>query len=235
MTYVASPATLVLVHGAFHGAWCWDKVTKLLDSAGVPSIAVDLPLTDFESDVETTSAAIEDAGSPVVLVGHSYSGSVITEAGNHPAVRHLVYVSAVVSEPDGTIASSIEGQTPTGLVAGFRYAQDGTITVDRDVARECFYADCDPVEAEAALDRLRPLGSLCFSGAVKRAAWREKPSTYALCTDDRALDPISQRELAVRCTKVVEWPTSHSPFLSRPELVAELLVGLAVAVESGGA
>jgi pimeloyl-ACP methyl ester carboxylesterase len=233
MAEVVAPPTLVLVHGAFHGAWCWAKVTQLLDAAGIATVEVELPLTDFAGDVATTTAAIESAGGPVVLVGHSYGGSVITQAGNHPAVRHLVYLCAIASDTDGTIAGSMAANaSPTGLVAGFRMAEDQTITIDRDIARACFYHDCDPAEAEAALDMLRPIASACFGGVVTTAAWRERPSTYVRCTDDRALDPELQRHYASRCTNVVEWPTSHSPFISRPELVVNLFVALAGATRA---
>ena len=227
MTNADAAPTVVLVHGAWHGAWCWDKVVALLDTAGVASRAVELPLTSLAADVAATTAAIDAAGGPVVLGGHSYGGVVITEAGNHPAVRHLGYVCAFAVDAGRSAASAIDEDTAqTDLANGLIIGDDGYVTLDRDIARECFYADCDPADAEAALDRLRPIAFGCIREPVTTAAWRTKPSTYALCTQDRAIHPELQRVLAKSCTNVVEWPTSHSPFLSQPALVADLLVGL---------
>ncbi len=227
MTNADGPATAVLVHGAWHGNWCWDKVAKLLGDAGVRSVAVELPLTSLAADVAATTDAIDEAGGPVVLVGHSYGGIVITEAGNHPAVEQLVYVCAFPVDAGRGAMNSVDEQVPlTDLASGFVSHDDGTITIDREIARACFYGDCDPADADAALDRLRPIAMSCFTDTVTTPAWRTKPSTYALCTDDRAIHPEHQRVLAACCTDVVEWPTSHSPFLSQPELVTDLLLGL---------
>ena len=227
MTNADAAATVVLVHGAWHGGWCWDKVVPLLTDAGVGSVAVELPFTDLAADVGATTAAIDAVDGPVVLVGHSYGGIVISEAGNHPSVRHLVYVCAFAADAGRSAASAVDEQTtPTELGKGF-VIDDGLVTLDRAIARACFYGDCDPAEADAALDRLRPIAFACFTDTVTTAAWRTKPSTYALCTEDRAVHPDLQRALAAGCTTVVEWPTSHSPFLSQPALVADLLVNVA--------
>ena len=227
MTNADEPATVVLVHGAWHGAWCWDNVVELLTDAGVRSVAVELPFTDLAADVAATTAAIDAVEGPAVLVGHSYGGIVISEAGNHPAVRHLVYVCAFAADSGRSAASAVDEHTaPTELGKGFIIGDDGQVTLDREIARACFYADCDPADADAALDRLRPISFACFNDTVTTAAWRTKPSTYALCTEDRAVHPELQRVLAAGCTNIVEWPTSHSPFLSQPALVADLLVSL---------
>ena len=221
---------VVLVHGAWHGAWCWDKVVAGLEAAGVPVDAIDLPLTSFADDVEATRGAVDAAGGPVVLCGHSYGGAVITEAGDHPSVAHLVYVCAfALDEGESTAAAATGEELPsTDLGDAFRFSEDGVMVhLDPEGARTAFYLDCDRAEADAAIARLRPMPFSCFTTPVGTAAWHDRPSTYAVCTDDKAVHPALQRVLAARCTTSVDWPTSHSPFVSRPELVVDLLAGLA--------
>jgi pimeloyl-ACP methyl ester carboxylesterase len=222
--------TVVLVHGAWHGAWCWDKVVAGLDAKGVPVAAVELPLTSLADDAEATSAAIEAAGGPVVLCGHSYGGTVITQAGDHPSVAHLVYVCAfALDEGESTAAAATGQEVPsTDLGDAFRFSDDGEMVhLDPEGGRTALYLDCDRAEADAALARLRPMPFSCFTTPVTKVAWRDRPSTYAVCTNDRAVHPELQRVLAARCTKSVEWPTGHSPFLPHPELVVDLVAGLA--------
>jgi pimeloyl-ACP methyl ester carboxylesterase len=218
--------TVVLVHGAWHGAWCWDEVVARLDADSVSNIAVDLPMTSLADDVAATRAAIDAADGPVVLVGHSYGGVVISEAGNHPAVRHLVYLCALAVDSGRSAASSVEDDSLPGTALGdaFRVADDGLVTVEPGSVVECFYADCDPDLAAAAADRLRPIAFGCLTDTVSHAAWHDRPSTYVVCTEDAAVHPEVQRVLARNCTDVVEWSTSHSPFLSQPDLVSDLLV-----------
>jgi pimeloyl-ACP methyl ester carboxylesterase len=188
--------------------------------------AVDLPLTSFEDDVDATRAAIDEAGGPVVLCGHSYGGSVITEAGDHPSVAHLVYLCAFALDEGESTASAATGEElpSSDLGDAFRFSEDGSMVhLDPEGARTAFYLDCDPADADAALERLRPQPFACFTTPVTKVAWRDHPSTYAVCTDDRAVHPELQRVLAKRCTTSVDWPTGHSPFLVHPELVIDLV------------
>jgi pimeloyl-ACP methyl ester carboxylesterase len=227
---MAEPATVVLVHGAWHGAWCWDKVVAGLGAKGVKVDAVELPLTSFADDVHATSAAVAAAGGPVVLCGHSYGGAVITEAGDHPAVRRLVYLCAFALDPgeDLTTAAAGEQLASSDIADAFRFSEDATMVhLEPDGARTAFYLDCDPAEADAALARLRPMAFACFTTPVTKSPRRDRESTYVVCTEDRAIHPELQHALAARCTTSVEWPTSHSPFVSRPELVVDLLAELA--------
>lgn len=222
-----SAATVVLVHGAWHGGWCWDKVTERLDAAGVRSVALDLPMTSLADDVAVVEAALEAVAAPIILCGHSYGGVLISEAGGHRDVRHLVYLCAFALDEGRSAANAVDDELPpTDLGDSFRIDDQGFVTLDRGGARRAFYLDCDPVDADAALGRLRPIALACLTDTTTTAAWRTTASTYAVCTDDRAVHPSLQRVLAGRCTNVLEWPTGHSPFLSRPELVADLLIGL---------
>ena len=227
---MADAATVVLVHGAWHGAWCWDKVVALLDKEGVTAVAVELPLTSFHDDVRATIDMLDKVDGRAVLCGHSYGGAVITEAGNHAAVEHLVYLTAFAcDEGESPSATAVEENLPfTELAEVLVFNEDGTsMTVVPARAAEIFYHDCDRADIDAAIARLRPIAMACVTTPTTSPAWRVKPSTYVVCTEDRGLHPAMQRHLAKRCTNTVEWPTAHSPFLNRPDLVASVLTKLA--------
>ncbi len=234
-------ATVVLVHGAWHGAWCWEPVVVRLREEDVPVVAIDLPghgastepLTDLHGHGDAVRAALDAVDGPVVLVGHSYGGAAITDAGTHPAVRHLVYLSAFCLDAgESIIANDLAGGEEAELATAIEFDADGTISVDPTRAGDIFYADCDPSAIEASVAKLVPEGAAGFSQTPRAVAWRERPSTYVVCTEDRALAPTLQRHLAERCENTVEWRSSHSPFVSRPDLVTDLLVTLARAVEA---
>jgi pimeloyl-ACP methyl ester carboxylesterase len=152
---------------------------------------------------------------------------VVTEAGVHPAVGHLVYLTAFALEPGESAGenSLAGGEGGGALETAFRVG-DGVLTLDPDLAIPALFHDCDPDAARAAVDRLRPQSLEALRGKVTVAAWREKPATYVVCTEDRAIVPGLQRSNAARIGNAIDWPTSHSPFLSRPDLVADLLVDL---------
>jgi pimeloyl-ACP methyl ester carboxylesterase len=233
---------VVLVHGAWHGAWCWERVVPLLAATGVEATAIDLPghggdpgpLGDLHADAARVRRELDRFEGDVVLVAHSYGGAVITEAGDHPAVGHLVYVAAFALDQGESCVSSAIGEADAldhegrpDLAAGFVDGPGQTITLERSVAAACLYNDCDEATVAWALDRLGPQPQITLAQAPEAVAWRSKPSTYAVCADDMAVHPGLQRILARRCGSVTEWPTGHSPFLSRPELVADLVAELA--------
>ncbi|MGZ6953388.1 MAG: alpha/beta hydrolase [Acidimicrobiia bacterium] len=229
-------ATVVLVHGAWHGAWCWEPVVAGLVALDVPAVAVDLPghgvdrapVTDLHGHGDAVRAALGTVDGPVVLVGHSYGGAAITDAGTHPNVRRLVYVSAFCLDAHETVMTNdLAGGAGSDLEQAIVVHDDGTATIDPERARVPFYDDCDPTAAAAAVAQLSPELLTGFGQQPRAVAWRERPSTFALCSADRAVTPELQRNLAARCDDVVTWPTSHSPFLSRPDLVVDLLAGLA--------
>lgn len=224
--------TAVLVHGAWHGAWCWERVVPLLDAAAVPLVVVDLPSVSHETatlhdDADYVRGALDTIDGDVVLLGHSYGGAVVTAAGVHPNVVHLVYLCGFVLEVGESAQenSLTGGDGPSDLAGALRIA-DGVLTIDPERAVAAFFDDCAPEVAAAAVDRLRPqsLGSL--GGYVEAAAWHDKPATYVVSTEDRALPVPLQRSNAARVGESIDWPTSHPPFLSRPELVADLLIDL---------
>ena len=235
---------IVLVHGAWHGAWAWQRVVPLLASAGVECTALDLPghgedggpFGDLHSDAARVRERLDELGGDIVLVGHSYGGAVITEAGLHPAVQHLVYVAAFALEVGESCVSAATAEVEAGRIshegrpnlgAGFIMSTSDLITLDPSSAAECLYNDCDTDAIDWAIGHLGPQPLITLQGEPKVAAWHTKPSTYVVCANDMAVHPDLQRIMAGRCSSVIEWPTDHSPFLCRPDLVAELLVDLA--------
>ncbi|MFM8305316.1 MAG: alpha/beta fold hydrolase [Actinomycetota bacterium] len=244
---MAEPATVVLVHGAFHGAWCWDRVLAPLGAAGVSAVAVDLPghgedpapPGDLHAHADALRARLEAMPGPLVLVGHSYGGAVISDAAaGVSSVAHLVYLAAIVTDtgetmttvmPDKTLAEGDVSDVP----AAMRADGDGFLVIDPDLAVAAFYADCSADDIAFASARLGRQNPATFGQPVRAAAWRTIPSTYLLCTADRAVHPAFQRVLATRTTDQVELATSHSPFFSAPDALADLLAGIARRV--GGA
>lgn len=212
----------------------------LLADASVDALAVDLPghgestepLGDLFNHAAFVREVLQKVDGPVVLMGHSYGGAVITEAAaglDH--VQHLVYLCALVPDIEETVGSVMPGEVPpeagvSDLGPVLRYNDDATMTVDASASVPVFYADCTDDDVAFALARLCPQNAASFGQPLTGAAWRDTPSTYVLCTSDRAINPAFQRAMSARTTTVVEWDTSHSPFFSRPDLVADLLISL---------
>ncbi len=228
----ARGATVVLVHGAWHGSWCWEAVGRLLDAAGIRNVAVDNPSVtharaSLADDVANVTRALDQVDGPVVLVGHSYGGAIVTDAGTHPSVRHLVYCSAFVLDAgESVMENSLAGGEAGPLDAALRFDGD-VVTVDPEGAIAAFYHDCSDAVARAAASRLRPQALSALRGAVRAAAWHDTASTYVLCTNDHASAPALQRSSAARVGTTVELAAGHSPFLSRPGDIADLLSQLA--------
>jgi pimeloyl-ACP methyl ester carboxylesterase len=235
---------VVLVHGAWHGAWCWERVIAALAQRAIEAVAIDLPghgddrgtLTDLHGDADRVRLALDGFDQPVVLVGHSYGGVVVTEAGVHPAVAELFYIasfnldagesamSAAVAESE---SARIDHSDRPDALARFRVTDDGTSTVDPEGARILFYNDCAAEVADWAVARLGPHPMATLSQSPDAVAWRHLPSTYAVCTLDNVVHPDLQRILARRADRTLEWVSGHSPFLSQPEVVADAIAELA--------
>ena len=223
----------MLVHGAWHGSWCWESVVPLLHDKGIATAVVDNPSvtrpgSDLTADGDNVRAALDAIDGPVVLVGHSYGGAVITDAGTHPRVEHLVYLTAFALDAgESLIDNQLTGGEDMQLAGALQFEGD-VITVDPARVVEFFYHDCTPEGAASAAARLRPMSMAAMVGTAREIAWREKPSTYVVCTDDRAIPVALQHACAQRVGGFVELATSHSPFLSRPDELATLLAGFVV-------
>lgn len=233
---------VVLVHGAWHGAWCWSALQADLDRRGVPSIAIDLPghgastapLTDLHGDARGVVDVLEVLRrrgiEQPVLVGHSYGGAVITQAAAwHPHLSHLVYLAAFAPNDGESVMSALLSFPPAkvGLQAAMVGRDDGTSVLDPILAKSALYGDCDPVAADAALARLSPQPNATMSQAVVGSPRDSIASTYLLCTRDDSVHPDHQAIMAERCRSTVRIETDHSPFLSRVSETADLLEGIA--------
>jgi len=229
---------VLLVHRAWHGAWCWDPVVARLADRGVPVVALDLPghgasgepLGDLASDAAALRGVLDGLDDAVVC-GHSYGGAVISDGGDHPAARHLVYLAAILLDEGESCTSAtatmVDGEGASRLVGAMREGPDGSVLLDPEAAVDALYHDCTPDDAAWAVERLGGQRPASLAQPASHAAWRRVPSTYVVCTEDRVLPAPVQRQLAARAGTVVEWPTSHSPFLSQPDRVADLLAQLA--------
>ena len=227
---------VVFVHGAlvFDGEWWWHRMVEPLAALGLGSRAVELPSCvaspgaspeapgDMYADADAVRAALDEEDEPLVLVGHSYGGMVITDAAaDQKNVAHLVYVTSVMPERDETLASLGGGREPGPWLDP--RPEDGTMGVKAELLPGAFMQDCDEEAIAGALERLTRQPLAAFGQSPRGVAWREKPSTYVVCADDRATPPEAQREYARRADRVVELPTDHHPMLSRPDLLAGVI------------
>jgi pimeloyl-ACP methyl ester carboxylesterase len=220
-------ASYVLVHGVCHGGWCWSQVAERLVERGHDVVAVDLPLTSLEDDAAEVRRALDAAPAPVVLVGHSYGGLVISmAAGGRTDVRHLVYVAAVMLDGDDDPGARFAEFPPTTLFQGDIVTDDGRLVIPPDHAIVSFYAECDPDVAQAAAERLRPTALACLGTPTGAEPWRTVPSTYVLCERDQAIHPDLQRWMSTRARTVVTFDTDHSPFFSMPDELTEVLASV---------
>jgi pimeloyl-ACP methyl ester carboxylesterase len=228
---MSNPATAVFVHGGWHDGWSWHLVRELLDERDVPSIALDLPMTTLDLDAAVLSAALAGIQGDAIVVSHSWGGSVATlGAIGAPNVRHLVYIAAVLTEAGHPTLSPVPVKGRETLRPKVVIETDTTTVIDREVSLAAFYHDVEPSLARQAASRLRPFQKTGYAvietDAV--AAWRTIPATYVVCAQDRMIHPDTQREMAAAAgAEVLEWPSSHSPFLSHPGLVADLVARIA--------
>ena len=216
--------SIVLVHGGFVDASGWQGVYNELTKDGYHVSVVQNPTTSLADDVAATKRAIESLDGPVVLVGHSYGGVVITEAGNNRKVAGLVYIAAFAPDQGESVSSLIANPPPGAPVPPILPPQDGFLFLDRTKFAAAFAADLSPQSASFMADSQVPWGVAALTGAITHPAWRNKPSYYLVATQDHMIPVVAQRSMAERAgATVVEVPGSHAIYVSRPADVAALI------------
>jgi pimeloyl-ACP methyl ester carboxylesterase len=215
---------VVLVHGGFVDGSGWRGVYDLLTADGFNVSVVQNQTLSLESDVETTHNVLDLQDGPAVLVGHSYGGAVITEAGRHDRVAGLVYITAFAPDAGESVNALIADPPPGAPVPPILPPQDGFLFLDRDKFADSFAADVPAALAAFMADSQVPWGVEALNGAISEPAWRSKPSWYLVATDDRMIPPPAQRAMSGRAgSTVIEAPGSHSIYVSQPQAVADLI------------
>ncbi|WP_454835272.1 alpha/beta hydrolase [Pseudomonas lini] len=222
---MSNQPTIVLVHGFWGGATQWNKVIIELARTGYDSIrAVDLPLTSLADDAERTRKMVAQVSGPVLLVGHSYGGVVISEAGDQPNVVGLVFIAAFAPDA-GESPAGITQEFPPAALPNLAPDSDGYLWVKPDKLHESFCQDLTPDEALVmAVTQKAPLAST-FGNAVTTPAWKKKPSWYQISSEDRMISPENQRRMSARleARKVITLAASHASLLSKPGEVSTLI------------
>jgi pimeloyl-ACP methyl ester carboxylesterase len=215
---------VVLVHGGFVDGSGWRGVYDLLRADGFNVTVVQNQTLSLDSDVETTHNALDLQDGPAILVGHSYGGVVITEAGSHERVAGLVYIAAFAPDAGESVNTLIANPPPGAPVPPILPPQDGFLFLDREKFADSFAADVPADLAAFMADSQVPWGVEALNGAVSEPAWRSKPSWYLVATDDRMIPPPAQREMSERAgSSVTEAPGSHSIYISQPRAAADLI------------
>jgi len=216
--------TIVLVHGGFVDGSGWEGVYNILKKDGFDVVVVQNPTMSLPDDVAVTRRAIATAKGDVVLVGHSYGGVVVSEAGNDPKVTALVYITAFAPDHGESVSSLIANPAPGAPVPPILPPVDGYLFLDRDKFAASFAADVRPALASFMADSQVPWGLEALQGVVSEPAWRSKPSSYLVATDDRMIPPAAQRMMASRAgSQVTEAPGSHAIYVSNPGVVAGVI------------
>ena len=219
-----SVKNVVLVHGGFVDGSGWAGVYKALKRDGYTIAVVQNPTISHADDVADTKRVVASQNGPVVLVGHSYGGAVITEAGNHPNVAALVYVAAFAPDKGESVETLIKDPPPGAPVPPILPPQDGFLFLDRGKFAASFAADVNPDDAAFMADSQVPWGVPALSGTITEAAWRKKPTWYLVATEDRMIPPDAQRAMAKRAgATVTEVKGSHSVYVSQPQAVASFI------------
>jgi pimeloyl-ACP methyl ester carboxylesterase len=215
---------VVLVHGGFVDGSGWEGVYILLKKQGYDVAIVQNPTISLADDVAVTKRVIAAQNGPVILVGHSYGGAVITEAGNDPNVTGLVYITAFAPDRNESVQTLIQNPPPGAPVPPILPPEDGFFLLDRSKFAASFAADVNPDMATFMADSQVPWGVQALSGAVAEPAWKSKPSWYLVATDDRMIPPDAQRAMAKRAgATIVEAKGSHAVYVSQPRAVADLI------------
>src|SRR5262245_34560472 len=215
---------VVLVHGAFVDGSGWQGVYKALMKDGYTVAIVQNPTVSLEDDVAVTRRSINAQDGPVILVGHSYGGAVITEAGNDPKVVGLVYVAAFAPDKGESVNSLIKDPPPDAPVPPILPPQDGFLFLDRAKFHASFAADVESGKGAFIADSQVPWGVAALGGTISEPAWKTKPSWYLIATEDKMIPPPAQHFMSQRAgSKVVEAAGSHAIYMSQPDAVATLI------------
>ncbi|HEV7865271.1 MAG TPA: alpha/beta hydrolase [Acidimicrobiia bacterium] len=216
--------SIVLVHGGFVDGSGWEGVYQILRRSGHHVAIVQNPTLSLADDVAVTRRVLDQQPGNIVLVGHSYGGAVITEAGNHPKVAALVYITAFAPDGGESVNTLIADPPPGAPVPPILPPEDGFLLLDKDKFAASFAADVEPDLAAFMADSQVPWGVDALAGAVSEPAWRDKPTWYLIATEDRMIPPDAQRFMADRAKATqIEAAGSHAIYVSRPEAVAAII------------
>jgi pimeloyl-ACP methyl ester carboxylesterase len=230
MTTGAPISNVVLVHGGFVDGSGWQGVYNILTRDGYNVGVVQNPTLSLEGDVAATRQVIDEQPGPVVLVGHSYGGAVITEAGTHDKVAALGYISAFAPDAGESVNSLIAGFPQDGPQPPILPPRDGFLFLDRDKFHDSFAGDLPAEEAAFMADSQVPWAVDATAGMISEPAWQTRPTWYLLTTQDKMIPPAAQRAMSQRAGAIVtEVAASHSVYVSQPELVAGLIEQAAAA------
>jgi pimeloyl-ACP methyl ester carboxylesterase len=225
--------TVVLVHGGFVDGSGWEGVYKILREDGYTVAIVQNPTISLTDDVAATKRIIAAQDGSVILVGHSYGGVVVTEAGNDPKVAGLVYITAFAPDKGESVSSLIKDPPPGAPVPPILPPQDGYLFLDKAKFAASFAADVETEKAAFMADSQVPWGVEALSGAITEPAWKTKPSWYLVATDDKMIPPPAQRFMAQRAgSTVAEAAGSHAIYVSQPNAVAAIIEKAAGAVKA---
>jgi pimeloyl-ACP methyl ester carboxylesterase len=215
---------VVLVHGGFVDGSGWAQVYKLLKKDGFAVSVVQHPTTSLADDVAATKRVIATQNGPVILVGHSYGGAVITEAGNDGKVVGLVYIAAFAPDKGESVSTLLKDPPPGAPVPPILPPQDGYLLLDRAKFQAAFAADVDAETAAFMADSQLPWGAAALGGTISQPAWKAKPSWYLITTDDKMIPPPAQHAMSKRAGSTVsEIAGSHAIYVSQPKAVASLI------------
>jgi pimeloyl-ACP methyl ester carboxylesterase len=219
---------IVLVHGAWADGSSWSKLIPLLEAKGYHVVCVQNPLTSFAEDVAATKRIIDAQDGPVLLVGHSYGGAIITEAGNNPKVAGLLYVAAFAPDQGESAGSQGKPYGPTPGVSELRPIEDGFLVLTPKGVLEDFAPDVPLTERTTMIATQAPTQGAALGAPITTAAWHTKPTWFIVAENDRMISPQQERDSARKMNaKVLTLPTSHVPMLSKPNEVADFIASAA--------
>jgi pimeloyl-ACP methyl ester carboxylesterase len=224
-TTVGDIKNVVLVHGLYADGSSWGKVIPLLQAKGLHVTAVQNPTTSLEADVDAVKRTLAQQDGPTLLVGHSYAGMVITQAGDDPKVKGLVYIAARAPDAGEDYPALTKKFAPAPASAGLQWSADGYGLLSEQAFVHDFAGDLPEQEARSYFAVQQPVAKAVTTAKTTVAAWRDKPSWYAVSTEDRTINPDLERFMAQRMkAHTVEIAASHASLISQPEKVADLIL-----------